>query len=148
MWNKPTFWGIKKTLLKLHQLQSWSEKLNMKGHGGLQVFNLDNPGIKKFLTDSEKPYSKLALKPKYMVWQIWSEIQCIKICRTNNQFERRTWPKMKSNETAEGTQNQDGRVCVPLGKEEGSKGTVDWPPKLQSTNLVGLVRLPAGCWIP
>ena len=32
---------------------------------------------------------------------------------------------MKSNETAEGTQNQDGRVCVPLGKEEGSKGTVD-----------------------
>ena len=40
--------GRKKTLLKLYRLQSWSEKLKMKGHGGLQEFNLDNPGIKKF----------------------------------------------------------------------------------------------------
>ena len=31
---------------------------------------------------------------------------------------------MESNQTAEGTQNQDERICVPLGKEEGSRGTV------------------------
>ena len=31
---------------------------------------------------------------------------------------------MKSNQTAEGTQNQDERICVPLGIEEGHKGTV------------------------
>ena len=37
----------KKTLLKNHQLQSWTEKLKMKGHVGLQVFNLDYPGLKK-----------------------------------------------------------------------------------------------------
>ena len=29
-----------------------------------------------------------------------------------------------------------------LCKEERSGGTVDWPPKLQTTNLVGLFRLP------
>ena len=34
------------------------------------------------------------------------------------------------------------------GKEERSGGTVDWPPKLQTNNLVGLFWLPAGCWIP
>ena len=28
---------------------------------------------------------------------------------------------MKSNQTAEGTQNQDGRICVPLDKKYGFK---------------------------
>ena len=39
-------------------------------------------------------------------------------------YRKRTPPKMKSNQTAEGTQNQDERICVPLGIEEGHKGTV------------------------
>ena len=45
--------------------------------------------------------------------------------------QKRTPPKMKSNQTAEVTQNQDERICVPLGKEEGSRGTVysAWYPK-------------------
>ena len=33
-------------------------------------------------------------------------------------------------------------------KEKQSGGTVDWPSKRQTTNLVGLFWLPAGCWIP
>ena len=129
MWNKPKFWEIKKTLLKLYQLQSWSEKLKMKGHVGLQVFNFDNPGLKKFFPWLWKTQFKIGSKTK-IAQQIGSEIQSIKICRTNNQFERRTWPKMKSNQTVEETQNQDGRICVPLGKD---RGTVDWPPKLHIT---------------
>ena len=39
-------------------------------------------------------------------------------------YRKRTPPKMKSNQTAEGTQNQDERICVPLGIEEGNRGTV------------------------
>ena len=39
-------------------------------------------------------------------------------------------------------------VTYPTIKEERSGGTVDWPPKLMITNLVGLFGLPAGCWIP
>lgn len=37
-------------------------------------------------------------------------------------------------------------MCI--SKEEQSQGAVDWPQKHQTTNLVGLFRLPAGCWIP
>ena len=33
-------------------------------------------------------------------------------------------------------------------KQEQSGGTADWPPKLQTTNLVGQFGPPAGCWIP
>ena len=35
-----------------------------------------------------------------------------------------------------------------LSKEYWSRGTVDWAQKLQTTNLVGLFCLQAGCWIP
>ena len=51
---------------------------------------------------------------------------------------------------------RDNRTSRPLEtlitmwsyKEERSRGTVDWPPKLQTTNLCWLFGLPRGCWIP
>ena len=124
MWNKPTFWGVKKTLLKLHQLQSWLEKLKVKGHGGLQVFNLDNPGIKKFFPGSERPKSKLASKTK-IAWQIESEIQTIKICRIKNWFKSIEKGHHKKWEVTKQLKELKSRWKDVCASWQGSRGTVN-----------------------
>ena len=79
----------------------------MKGHVGLQVFNFDNPGLKKF-------FLWLWKKKPCQNW-LWNQHSMANWeGDTNRKNQKRTRPKMKSNQTAEGTQNQDERICVPL----------------------------------
>ena len=40
------------------------------------------------------------------------------------------------------------RILIHYSKEEWSKGTLDWPPKIQTTNLFGPFWLSAGSWCP